>query len=187
MNVVEIGKKEIKAHAWDRAGAKTVIQRALDVGTAGEHIVCADLILAGYRAFLTAAGLPYDVLLDLDGRLLRIAVKSTTKAKPRPSREGSRICYQFHTSSSLHFRNSKSELRRITALHADLIALVALDLRIVAYLPASAAPSFLHIDAPGAPLGRNKFGPKHTRRKQFGDFSLPQALIAIGIDGAETQ
>jgi hypothetical protein len=38
--------------------------RALELGKAAEHIVCADLILAGYRAFLADQGLPYDVVFD---------------------------------------------------------------------------------------------------------------------------
>lgn len=64
-------------------------------GTAGEYIVCADLILSGFVAYTTSQGLPYDIALDVGGKLLRIAVKSTRKAKPRPAREGSVIRYQF--------------------------------------------------------------------------------------------
>ena len=41
----------------------------LEVGKAAEHLVCADLITSGYRAFLSDQGLPYDILVDIDGRV----------------------------------------------------------------------------------------------------------------------
>ena len=34
----------------------------LQIGKAGEYLVCADLILKGYIAFLSEQGLPYDVI-----------------------------------------------------------------------------------------------------------------------------
>ena len=35
----------------------------LELGKAAEHLVVADLILSGYRAYLTEQGLPYDVVV----------------------------------------------------------------------------------------------------------------------------
>ena len=67
--------------------------RSIEIGTAAEHLVCCDLLLAGTVAFMSSAGLPYDVVANLNGRLIRIAVKSTLRAKPRPAREGSRVCW----------------------------------------------------------------------------------------------
>ncbi len=44
----------------------------LELGKAAEHLVVADLILSGYRAYLTEQGLPYDVVVDHEGRLYRV-------------------------------------------------------------------------------------------------------------------
>jgi hypothetical protein len=38
--------------------------RELEMGKAAEHLVCADLLMKGYNAFLSAQGLPYDVVID---------------------------------------------------------------------------------------------------------------------------
>jgi hypothetical protein len=44
--------------------------QAIVLGTAGEHLVCADLISKGHLAFLTAAGLPYDVIADINDSIV---------------------------------------------------------------------------------------------------------------------
>ena len=46
----------------------------LQIGKAGEHLACFDLISQGYHAFLSDQGLPYDIVLDIDGELRRIQV-----------------------------------------------------------------------------------------------------------------
>ncbi len=58
----------------------------LEVGKAAEHLVVADLILSGYRAYLTDQGLPYDVVVDVGGRLYRVQVKATRGLRPVPQR-----------------------------------------------------------------------------------------------------
>ena len=103
---------------------------ALELGKSAEHIVCADLMLAGYRTFLTDQGLPYDVVVDINGRLIRIQVKSTTKAKNANTKgRHANFVYVFHVRSRGRF--GKGE--RLNKKHCDIIALVALDTRIVAY------------------------------------------------------
>jgi hypothetical protein len=141
--------------------------RMIAVGTAGEHIVCADLILAGHRAFLTSAGLPYDVIADIGGMLFRIAVKSTTVARPRAGRTLTRSCYQFNI-----LRSGK---RPYTSGEADLVALVALDRRLVCYLPVAKCPTIMHLDEPGPIHYPNHKGPKRGRCKIFADFPLTSA------------
>lgn len=105
--------------------------RALEIGKAAEHLVCADLILSGYRAFLSDQGLPYDVIVDIQGRLIRIQVKSTVE----PRRVLQRVDtysprYQFSVR-----RAGKGGKRVIHAAEFDMLALVALDIRQVAYMP----------------------------------------------------
>lgn len=53
----------------------------LMLGHAGEHVVCADLLIAGYKAFLASQVCQYDVLVETDFGLLRLQVKAT--AGPR--------------------------------------------------------------------------------------------------------
>jgi hypothetical protein len=50
------------------------------MGKAAEHLVCADLLMKGYKAFLSAQGLPYDVI-DLKPRLVSCTGKGTAKPK----------------------------------------------------------------------------------------------------------
>lgn len=107
----------------------TTPDRALEVGKAAEHLVCADLIMSGYRAFLTDQGLPYDVVVDLAGRLIRVQVKATALPKPVPNRPGSGISYQWHCR-----RAGKGSARLIGNDDFDILALVALDIRVVAYM-----------------------------------------------------
>ena len=147
--------------------------RALAIGAAGEHIVCADLLLQGHRASIAAAQLSYDVVLDADGKLLRVAVKATTGARVRPARTGSRPCYQFCIT------RTKAGNKRYTALDVDIVALVALDIRRVAYLAISETTTIQHIDSPHHPMGTNKFGPKRNVRKRFDDFPLRSAISLV--------
>ena len=53
--------------------------RQLQIGKAGEYLVCADLIMKGFIAFPSEQGLPYDVLLDNGKKLLKVQVKTTEK------------------------------------------------------------------------------------------------------------
>jgi len=147
---------------------------ALAIGSAGEHIACADLILQGYRASIAAAQLSYDLVVDVSGRLLRVAVKSTRFAKSRPGRMGTRPCYKFAIT------RSKSGVKRYSAADTDLIALVALDIRRVAYFAITESVTIQHIDCPDHPTGANKYGPKNSIRKRFDDLPLARALEVLG-------
>src|SRR6266704_3397833 len=106
----------------------------LEVGTAGEHLVCADLLLSGLTAFRTDQNCAYDIAVDLDGRLVRLQVKSTRSPKPIPQRESVILAYQWHVR-----RRGRGNARKYDEGDFDLLALVGLDIRQVAYL----APSFL--------------------------------------------
>ena len=52
----------------------------IEIGKAAEHLVVADLILSGYRVSMVEAGLPYDLVLDHDGRIFRVQVQQNTWA-----------------------------------------------------------------------------------------------------------
>lgn len=51
-------------------------ENALELGKAAEHLVAADLILQGYRCFLSDQGLPYDLVVDMAGQLIRLQCKA---------------------------------------------------------------------------------------------------------------
>lgn len=123
-------------------------QNALSIGKAAEHLVCADLLLAGYNAFLSDQGLPYDIVIDHGGRLIRVQVKSTggkreTLSKARTAISGSRLGYVFQVS-----RRGRGGRSRLTESHCEIIALVALDLRMVAYLPVARVRQSIALMAP---------------------------------------
>jgi len=110
------------------------LSNELQIGKAGEHLVCADLILQGYNAFLADQGLPYDVLIDIRGKIKRIAVKSTQKIKSfginDPKRKGKAVnIYRFGT------RRGKLGKVRAREKDVDYFAFVALDIKKIAYVP----------------------------------------------------
>lgn len=42
------------------------LSNELQIGKAAEHLVCCDLILQGYNAFLTDQGVPFDIVVEKD-------------------------------------------------------------------------------------------------------------------------
>lgn len=103
----------------------------LQIGKAGEYLVCADLILNGFIAYPSEQGLPYDVVLDIDGKLIKVQVKSTRKPKDIPQRKTSIPAYIFHIGN-----NGKMNRRKKYESHqVDIFALVALNTKRIAYLP----------------------------------------------------
>lgn len=107
----------------------TDLSRALQIGKAAEHIVCAELILLGFNAFLADAGLPYDLIVDLGaGGILRIQVKATLGQYKR--KDGRVTAYRFGLRKGRHYQ-------RIPLGSVDAFAFVALNIRRVAYVHAS--------------------------------------------------
>lgn len=102
----------------------------LELGKAAEHLVVADLILSGYRAYLTEQGLPYDVVIDRGGSLYRVQVKASRCAKRMPQRATVTLGYLYNVR-----RAGKAGRRQYADDEFDIVALVAMDIRIVAYLP----------------------------------------------------
>jgi hypothetical protein len=101
----------------------------LELGKAAEHLVCADLIMQGYRAFLSDQGLPYDIVVDVDGTFVRVQVKATRKQRnPSPHIRLS-PGYFFHLR-----RAGKRGRRRYPQSAFDIYALVAMDRQAIAYL-----------------------------------------------------
>lgn len=103
----------------------------LQIGKAGEYLVCADLILNGYVAFPSEQGLPFDVVFDYKGRLLKVQVKTTRNYRDRLQRTSPIPSYTFNIGSNGRLnRRKKYETSQV-----DIFALVVLDTRAIAYLP----------------------------------------------------
>jgi hypothetical protein len=103
----------------------------LQAGKAGEYLVCADLILGGHIAFPSEQGLPFDVVAEARGRLIRIQVKTTRALRSVPQRVGRHQGYLFHVK-----RAGKRGKKVYGAGAVDIFALVSLDSREIGYLAA---------------------------------------------------
>jgi hypothetical protein len=114
----------------------------LQKGKAGEYLVCADLILKGFVAFISEQGLPYDVLLDTGKRLLKIQVKTSNGTRKVPQRSMDSRMYIFNIK-----RHGKNNIQRYTDNEVDLFALVCLETRKIGYLKNGDMPTTINIRA----------------------------------------
>ena len=149
-----------------------IARRALEIGKAAEMLVCADLILQGYRAFLTDQGLPYDVVIDVNGKLIRVQVKSSTQPRSVPNRPGSSPSYMFHVR-----RAGKGAARRVGNDVFDMLALVALDIRCIAYLPID--EKVLQTINLRIPENSSLHG--NRTRENIDQFTIEKALTSMGL------
>jgi hypothetical protein len=102
----------------------------LQIGKAGEYLVCADLTIEGFIAYPSEQGLPYDLILDDGKKLLKVQVKTTRISKHIPQRKTSIPSYIFHIGN-----NGKKGSRNVyDKKDVDLFALVCLDTRSIAYI-----------------------------------------------------
>lgn len=169
--------RPLNAKVWAREPNDCPISRAIEVGTAGEHLVCADLILQGHRAFMSGAGLPFDIVAEVDGLLIKIAVKSTRKLIQRPAREGNRVCYHFSVTRPRKVQGGKTDARPYNSADVDIVALCALDVRRVAYCHFSECATCMHFDPIGSPVREMYKGKIPGRdRKTFETFTFIRAL-----------
>lgn len=114
----------------------------MQIGKAGEYLVCADLILKGFIAFPSEQGLPYDVLLDTGGKILRVQVKTTEGLRIVPQRTKESKCYIFNIK-----RHGKGGKQRYTDKEIDLFALVCLDTMRIGYLQNHQMPDTINLRA----------------------------------------
>lgn len=102
----------------------------LQIGKAGEYLVCADLILKGLIAFPSEQGLPFDVVIEYKNKLLKVQVKTTRGAKHIAQRKTKIPAYTFHIGT-----NGKMNRRKnYSSEQVDIFALVALDAKAIAYI-----------------------------------------------------
>jgi len=114
--------------------------KQLQIGKAGEYLVCADLILKGFVCFPSEQGLPYDVLLDNGKKLIKIQVKTTEKPRIIPQRKKQLPAYIFNVK-----RAGNNGKTRYNKDEIDLFALVCLDTMKIGYLINTEMPETLNI------------------------------------------
>lgn len=151
----------------------------LALGAAGEYLVCADLILSGYRGWQAPNSFSYDVIAEIDGRLVRISVQSTMKPRHRPGRATAKQCYRWRVARAKRLSTGKTVARGYDQQLTDLIAVVALDIRQIAYLPVGSCPSILELEAPNGLPRTGKYGPRELKLRTFADFPLDAAIKAL--------
>jgi hypothetical protein len=105
--------------------------KMLQIGKAGEYIVCADLILKGFVSFPSEQGLCYDVLLDTGKKISRIQVKTTQCPREIPQRNIKTLAYMFNLK-----RHGKLNRATYSENSIDYFALVCLDTMQVGYIKA---------------------------------------------------
>lgn len=108
--------------------ADTPASEANTCGRAGEHLVCADILSRGYECFIAEGRLPYDVVADINGRMVRIQVKTTAGIKSCPQRKNYTPVYMWNARK--YGKGSRHSYERTDA---DLVAYVALDRSVIAY------------------------------------------------------
>lgn len=145
---------------------------ALQVGKAGEHLACFDLLRQGYEAFLSDQGLPYDIVVDACGALLRVQVKTAVRPVNGNAKGRSpNFVYMFSAR-----RRGKGGSKSLDTLDADIIAFVGIEDQAVAYFPVADIPQTVSLHPPGYEFP-GKF--KRRRHKTISDYSFEGALNAL--------
>lgn len=112
----------------------------LQIGKAGEYIVCADLIIKGLIAYPSEQGLPYDVVIDNGTKLIKCQVKTTERPRVIPQRKKETFAYIFNIK-----RHGKGNTKRYTNEEIDIFALVELENKTVIYLKNEDTPDTINI------------------------------------------
>mgnify|MGYP001206658433 CR=1 FL=1 len=102
----------------------------LQIGKAGEYLVCADLILKGYIAYPSEQGLPYDVVLDNGKQLIKIQVKTTREYKKILNSPEQSPFYVFN----IGMNGKKHKRKEYCKNDVDVFAIVAVDTYEIGYL-----------------------------------------------------
>lgn len=142
----------------------------MEAGRAGEYLVLADLLLNGWVAYPTSQGVPYDVAVDIGKRVIRVQVKSTLLPKTPGSINRATPIYVFHTK-----RAGKAGKRRYGTDDFDILALVALDRRLIAYYAmCESRHDCIAIRVPGISYGKG-----NVKFRQFDGASFDRALAWV--------
>lgn len=141
----------------------------LQAGKAGEHLVCADLLIDGHVAFLSDQGLPYDVVVQLPDKLVKVQVKSFGSV-------GTKNTYK------VSIKRGKYGRKGYGRAEADIFAFVALDTRQVGYILAQDCKScmeFRHESHRGTYPSDKAKKQRRPRGKYLADCSFVAAVAKL--------
>lgn len=145
----------------------------LQIGKAGEYLVCSDLIRKGLIAFPSEQGLPYDIVIDTGKKLLKCQVKTTVKPREVSQRNKKTYAYIFNV-----FRHGKNNSKRYDKHEVDIFALCALDTNQVGYLLNEDMPSTLNIRV-------DRFKGTYYDEKGIKDYEKVKKYIESGLSQSE--
>jgi hypothetical protein len=134
----------------------------LKIGIAGEHLVCADLLAIGIPAFMTAQTCSYDVAAQVGDRLVRIQVKAAASQRAFLQRGQTHI-----VGYSFWIRQGKGARRAYAANSFDILALVALEIKKIAYIPQASVRQTMQFPITGH---------KSLNTKTFEEFTFDKAI-----------
>ena len=117
-----------------------MINNDLMIGVAGEHLACFDLITRGYTCFMTEQGLPYDIIADINGKLVKVQVKTTRTHSEAPQRKNHYPSYMFNVR-----RCGKGGRKLYGENDVDIFAVVCVETKQVGYVSADRMPSTLSV------------------------------------------
>lgn len=164
---------ELRMPPVQRAGDRSIrTSPTTEIGQAAEHLVCADLLLTGWTAYLAGPGVPYDIMVDTGSAHLRVQVKSTLVAKTPAVQRRVTPAYFFHSAGS-----TRKHGKRIYGKdEIDIFALVALDRRLIAYFAACELPrQQVVLRVPGL-----SYGPSGKIARDFEGATFSRAIGAWG-------
>ena len=127
----------------------------LKVGIAGEHIAMADIMLMGYKVHQADQTRPYDFVVDVGDKLIRVQVKTTATCKPIPQRSEPKFGYIWHVKRAKSRYGNKE--RYYADSEYDVLALVSLEEKRVAYLPNGKKVKIFIIQSPPVKNSNNSF------------------------------
>lgn len=170
LDLPEPEEESIDGHGISSRHHALRVSAEMEVGRAGEYLVMADLLLNGWVAYPTSQGVPYDIAVDMGDRVLRVQVKSTRMPKTPASLHRGTPLYVFHTR-----RAGKGGRRRYSAEDFDVLALVALDRRLIAYYAlADCRNDCIAIRVPGL-----RYGEGGVKCRYFEDAKFELALNSV--------
>lgn len=153
----------------------------LMIGVAGEHLVCFDLITKGFTCFMTEQGLPYDIVADINGKLVKVQVKTTRTHSETPQRKNHYPSYLFYIR-----RCGKGGKKLYGENDVDLFAVVCVETKQVGYVAADRMPSTLSVRVDsfrGKYLNEvQDFKAKEVLRLKSEGMSNTEIGLSIGMD-----
>ena len=145
----------------------------LQVGKAGEYLVCADLILKGYVAFPSEQGLPYDVVFSAGNKLYKVQVKTTRKPTPVPQRKKRTDKYIINIR-----RCGKGGRKFYEKDDVDIFAIVAIDTKTIGYIKTEDAKQTMFFLPENGFIAVNGMGSGRTRlsAKKISEYKIEDIL-----------